>query len=212
MGHARVARAAYPARVEPVFDEPELVRRAQAGDRTAVDALLSHHLPGLEAYVRLRIGRAFGAREGVSDVVQSTCRDLVERLDHFKHGGDQAFRHWLYATAARKIADRFAYHGAERRDAKAEVASDAASGVMGAAFGGLASPSQAAIGAEFLERLQHAFTKLSEDEREAVLLARVAGLSRADLAKSMGRSENGVRNLLHRALAKLAEELDVERA
>ena len=71
MGHARVARAAYPARVEPVFDEPELVRRAQGGDRTAVDALLSHHLPGLEAYVRLRIGRGFGAREGVSDVVQS---------------------------------------------------------------------------------------------------------------------------------------------
>jgi len=175
-----------------------------------VEALLEHHLPGLEAYVRLRIGRTLGAREGVSDVVQSTCRDLLERLDDFRHGGEMAFRHWLYATAARKIADRFAFHAAERRDAQREVPADAASGALGAAFADLASPSQQAMGAEFLERLQASFAELAEDEREVVLLSRVAGLSRAEVAQAMGRSENGVRNLLHRTLVKLAERLDVD--
>ncbi|WP_419191630.1 RNA polymerase sigma factor [Engelhardtia mirabilis] len=194
---------------EPTLDEGELVRRAQAGDRAAVDALLFRHLPGLEAYVRLRVGRAFGGREGVSDIVQSTCRDLLERMDGFRHGGEHAFRHWLYATAARKVADRFAFHGAERRDRRREALGEDASRALAVAFAGLASPSQAAMGAEFLTRLEQAFAELEEDEREVVLLSRVAGLSRADVARELGRSENGVRNLLHRTLVKLAERLDV---
>ena len=194
------------------LDEGELVRRAQAGDRAAVEALLARHMPGLEAYVRLRVGRALGGREGVSDVVQSTCRDLLERLDGFRHGGQHAFRHWLYATAARKVADRFAFHRADRRDAGRELAATAATDALGAAFAELASPSQHAIGAEFLERLQAAFAELDEDEREVVLLSRVAGLSRAEVAQALGRNENGVRNLLHRTLVKLAQRLDVDGA
>lgn len=190
--------------------EAELVRRAQSGDRAAVDALLERHLGALETYVRLRIGRAFGAREGVSDVVQSTCRDLLERMEGFRHGGEHAFRHWLYATAARKIADRYAYHAAERRDARREHASQSVSLVLGEAFAGIASPSQVVMGAELLERLEAAFAELSEPEREAVLLSRVAGLSRSEVASALGRSEAGTRNLLHRALIKLAELLDVE--
>lgn len=186
------------------------MRRAQAGDRAAVETLLERHLPALEAYVRLRVGHAFGAREGTSDVVQSTCRDLLERFDGFRHGGEQAFRHWLYATAARKIADRFAYHGAQRREAGRELAPEAASGALAAAFADLASPSQAAIGGELVERLQAAFAALGEDEREVVLLSRVARLSRAEVAASMGKSENAVRNLLHRTLIRLAQELDAE--
>lgn len=194
----------------PEDDEAELVRRAQAGDRDAVERLLARHLPALEAYVRLRVGTAFGAREDASDVVQSTCRDLLERLEGFRHGGEEAFRHWLYATAARKIADRFAFHAAQRREAARELPSAAASRALGAAFAGLASPSQQAMGGELLERLRSAFAGLDEEEREVVLLARVARLSRAEIARALGRSENGVRNLLHRTLVKLAERLDVE--
>jgi len=196
--------------VVEALDEGELVRRAQAGDRAAVTALLERHLPGLEAYVRLRVGRAFGPRDGVSDVVQSACRDLLERLDGFQHGGEHAFRHWLYATAARKIADRFAFHGAERRNAGREAPPPEASAALAAAFAGLASPSQQAMGAEFLTRLEEAFEELEEDEREVVLLSRVAGLSRTEVADAMGRTENAVRNLLHRTLVKLAARLDVE--
>jgi len=207
---ARIGSAGYCSRVLDSTNEAEWVRRAQDGDREAVGLLLERHLPGLEAYVRLRIGRAFGARDGVSDVVQSACRDLIERLDGFRHGGEQAFRHWLYATAARKIADRFAFHAAERRDAARETGPGDASVVLAEALGSLASPSQAAVGAELYERLEAAFDSLSDDEREVVLLSRVAGLARAEVAQTMGRTENGVRNLLHRTLIKLAAELDVE--
>jgi RNA polymerase sigma-70 factor (ECF subfamily) len=198
--------------MQPGPEEAVLVRRAQAGDRAALEELLQSHLPSLEAYVRLRVGRAFGPREAVSDLVQSTCRDLLERADDFRHGDELAFRHWLFTTALRKIADRFKFHGAERRDARREVEADATSGVLAAAFSDLASPSQQAIGGEFFERLEQGFAELAEDEREVVLLSRVAGLSRAEVAQAMGRTENAVRNLLHRALIKLSERLDVEGA
>jgi RNA polymerase sigma-70 factor, ECF subfamily len=192
---------------DPAADEAELVTRAQTGDRGAVEVLLARHLPGLEAYVRLRAGRAFGAREAVSDLVQSTCRDLLSNLDSFKHGGDQAFRHWLYATAARKIADKFAYHMAQRRELRREGVSEAASVILMGLAGRDASPTEQVAGNEFLERLQQAFDELSEREREVVLLSRVVGLSRSEVAAAMGESEGAVRNLLHRTLAKLAGRL-----
>jgi RNA polymerase sigma-70 factor (ECF subfamily) len=192
--------------------EADLVRRMQAGDREALERLLEGHLPGLEAFVRLRVGRAFGRREGASDVVQSACRDIVLGADGFRYGGPEGFRKWLYAVAARKVADKFAFHNAECRDIGREAntgprlddLSDPAREVLARMSGVFASPSQAAQGAELLESLGSALDALEPDERDVVLLSRVAGLSRAEVAETMGRSEGSVRNLLHRTLVKLS--------
>ena len=64
---------------------------------------------------------------------------------------------------------------------------------------------------EELERIESAFDRLPEEYREVITLARIAGLSRAEIAERMGRREGAVRTLLSRALARLAELLD-ERA
>jgi RNA polymerase sigma-70 factor (ECF subfamily) len=193
----------------PTPEEAELVRRAQGGDRAAVEALLELHLPALEAYVRLRVGRGLGAREGVSDVVQSTCRELLERRDDFRHGGASAFRHWLHATAARKIADKHAFHNAARREAKREETPRDAD-PLESLLAQVATPSQEAVGQELLARLEAAFAELADDEREVVMLSRVVGLSRGDVAEAMGRSEPAVRNLLYRTMSKLAAKLDLD--
>ncbi len=206
----------------PQPSEAELVQRAQAGDRAALELLLERHLPGVEAFVRVRVGRGFGGREGASDVVQSTVRDLLENQARFQHGGEAAFRHWIYATAARKIADKHAYHRAARRDqaregtpaggsAPRDGAADPEGGdPLAVLFARSATPTQRALAAELFERLDQAFRELSADEREAVLLARVAGLPRAEVAQALGRTENAARNLLHRALIKLSGALDGE--
>lgn len=186
------------------------MERAQSGDAAALDTLLERHLPRLGAYVRLRIGTAFGRREDASDVVQSVCREILQNRSSFRFGEGDAFRHWLYATAARKVADRFAFHGAARRDRGRETDDLAASRVLAQSLAHDASPSQVAVGAELLERLEAAFGRLQEDEREVVLLSRVVGLSRAEVATALGRSENATRNLLHRTLAKLSSVLDGE--
>jgi RNA polymerase sigma-70 factor (ECF subfamily) len=192
--------------------ESRLVARAREGDRAALEALLQRHLPGLEAFVRLRVGRAFGRREGASDVVQSACRDVVLGVEGFRYGGATGFRKWLYAIAARKVADKFAFHNAQCRDVGREATSgapfagtsEAATSLIAQLSGAFASPSQEMAGAELLERLEAALDELEPDERDVVLLSRVAGLSRAEVAETMGRSEGSVRNLLHRTLVKLS--------
>jgi RNA polymerase sigma factor (sigma-70 family) len=70
-----------------------------------------------------------------------------------------------------------------------------------------ASPSQVAMGRESLERIESAFDELPEDYGEAVVLSRVLGLPRAEVARRMGRSEVSVRHLLFRGLAQLARKL-----
>ena len=201
-------------------DDAALVTAAAGGDTGAVQQLLQRHLPGLRAYVRLRAGATLRKHESSSDLVQSVCRDVLENMGRFRYPGEAAFRAWLYATALRKIADRAEYWRAAMRDPAREVrltpgtlttarpsATDDArlAEVYRASF---FSPSQAAMGREALARIESAFEKLPEDYREVIVLSRVVGLSRAEIAERMGRTEASVRNLVSRALAELAEHLD----
>ena len=64
---------------------------------------------------------------------------------------------------------------------------------------------------EEVERVERAFEKLSEEQREVITLAHVAGQSRAEIADQMGRSEGALRVLLHRSLVRLAEVLETAR-
>jgi len=171
----------------------------------SVEALLAEHLPGLRAYVRLKAGPLVRAREGESDIVQSTCRQVLEHKDVFQHGGAGHFRRWLYTTALRKILDKHDFHTAARRDARRNA--NAESQLL-AVYAHLCTPSRVASAREQLDSIESAFAALDEDQREVVLLSRIMGLSRADVAAEMGRSEGSVRNLLHRTLAKLSRDLE----
>ena len=57
---------------------------------------------------------------------------------------------------------------------------------------------------EALERLEAAFRQLPDDYREVILLARMVGLSHAEIGRQMERTPQAVRVMLHRALARLA--------
>ena len=76
------------------------------------------------------------------------------------------------------------------------------------AYRRFASPSGAAMTLEELRGIEDAFAMLPEDYREVILLSRVVGLKRPEVATQMGRSEASVRNLLHRALLRLSALLD----
>jgi RNA polymerase sigma-70 factor (ECF subfamily) len=128
-------------------------------------------------------------------------------LDRFQFQGEANFKHWLYTTALRKIANRYEYYGADKRDPAKEVAgspSDADGPVL-ECYRSFYTPSEHAMMREELSRVEQAFEKLPEDYREVIVLARVVGLSRAEIAEKMGRTEGAVRTLLSRALAELAE-------
>ena len=65
------------------------------------------------------------------------------------------------------------------------------------------SPSQQASRREQAVLLADALGKLTDDYREAIVLRHLEGLSFPEVARRMGRSEDSVKKLWARALAKL---------
>jgi RNA polymerase sigma factor (sigma-70 family) len=60
---------------------------------------------------------------------------------------------------------------------------------------------------EDLQRLEAAFERLTEPQREVLTLSRIAGLPHAAIAERLGKSEVAVRQLLVRAMAALGSGL-----
>ncbi len=185
-----------------------LTEAAAAGDRTAIDALLEQMLPDLRAFVRLRTGRLLRRHEAQSDIVQSICREVLTHADRFQHPGEGAFRRWLFTTALRKLSNRRDHLLAEQRDVGRKVDEATAEVALMEAYARVATPSQHAAVREDLERVERAMDQLSEDERALIVLSRIAGCSRVEIAEEMGLTAGAVRTRLHRALAKLSVALD----
>ncbi len=201
------------------LDIPALTAAAGGGDRQALQRLLEHFLPDVRAFVRLRAGPLLRTREESSDLVQSVCRELLEHAERFAFPDQGAFKAWLFATALRKIRDKQDYYLAQKRDVGRELsihaapagseASDPGESWLLARYRAFSSPSGQAEVREEIERVESAFDQLSEEQREVVTLAHVAGLSRDEIAATIGKSEGAVRVILHRALAKLGRLLAV---
>lgn len=185
---------------------------ASRGDPAAIDDLLADHLPGLRAFIRLRSGPRLRALEESQDLVQSVCREILEHLDRYQYHGEEKFRAWLFATAIRKLANRQEYYAALKRDVgrnrgAAPAGDGSADGELHELYHAFITPSRDAAGREELASVEAAFDELPDDYREVILLARVVGLSHAEIAEQMGRTERSIANLLYRAMAKLSDKL-----
>jgi RNA polymerase sigma factor (sigma-70 family) len=186
----------------------DLRNLAASGDSRALDALLVRHLPGLRAFVRLRVGAEVRAHESCSDLVQSVCRELVEDWPRLDFADDAAFRAWLFTAALNKVRERARYLQRHRRDVRREVGGTAGAD-LAAGYAVLSTPSALANSAEQIARLEAAFDQLSEDHREVLTLARLAGLPLKVVGERMGgRSPGAVTMLLGRAMATLGAILD----
>lgn len=183
----------------------QLVERATRGDAVAADELLERHLPALRAFIRLRTSKAIRDRESQSDLVQSVCREVLQGAERFEYQGEAAFRSWLYTTALRKLIERDRYWRSQKRDIDRELRAEEPS--LLDCYATFATPSQDVAVREQMERIEAAFDALPDDYREVITLSRIVGLSHAEIARQMGRSEESSRQLLRRALVKLAERL-----
>lgn len=185
------------------------------GRRVDFEALLEQHLPRLRAFIRLRTNRAIRSRESHTDLVQSVCREVLQGADAFEYRGDAAFRKWLYTAALRKIVERDRSWRAQKRDVRREQAApetpSSTDGDLFDAYATVSTPSVVLSRKENAAALEAAFDQLSEEHREVVTLAKVVGLSHAEIAEQTGRSEEASRQILRRALIKLQLALDSER-
>jgi len=186
-----------------------LVRAAAQGDARALNALFERHLPDLLAYVRLRSGPRLRALESSFDLVQSACREVLQDFSSVEADDEAGFRRWLFTAAERKIRDRARFHGRDRREASRRSALDSEFSLnevecLRRAYEGLVTPSALLELREDWESVERALQKLSEEDREVVVLAHLVKLPRTEIAKTLGISEGAVRVRLHRALARLS--------
>ncbi|MCA8948952.1 MAG: sigma-70 family RNA polymerase sigma factor [Planctomycetes bacterium] len=170
--------------------------------------LLNRYLPGLRGFLRLRAGRLLLEKESCSDLAQSVCHDVLVNAGKLQFDSEEGFRKWLFTTAMRKIADRYEYYLAAKRDVNREHVpqSDGVADTL-RAYAGFFTPSQHAAAREELTRVEAAFQRLSHEQQDVILMAKMMGLSRAQIAAETGRTEVGVRTLLSRALARLTDML-----
>lgn len=199
------------------MDAPEHdpTARAVCGDMEARHELLERHLGSLRSYIRVRLGRQLRHKESSMDLTQSVCRQVLQNFDSFDYRGEESFRHWLLRQAENKIRDRQRYWYRSKRDTGREdhEAQTFVSGgprkVAPAALQDLCTPSRHMAGREELARLETIFARLPEDFRTIIHAAKIEGLTHREIAERMGRSTVATRTLLSRALARLANELEL---
>ncbi|MCA8977881.1 MAG: sigma-70 family RNA polymerase sigma factor [Planctomycetes bacterium] len=187
---------------DPEFDEGELIRSAQAGDAEARDALCRRHLSGVMAWVRLKRSDLIAERESIMDVVQTVFRQALGDLKRFEYRGGNSFRNWLLTYADNKLRNREQFHRAARRRPEREVAAP-----LSQLYASIATPSQVLSEKENIERFEFAFGRLSESDRQIILLARIEGRSHDEIAERLGISAAASRKALSRAIVRLAMHL-----
>jgi RNA polymerase sigma-70 factor, ECF subfamily len=196
-------------------ESARLIGQAQAGDPDALDALFGRHRARLRRMVEMRLDRRLAGRVDASDVIQEAYVDATRKLDDYLHDPKLPLFLWLRLVVGERLLKVHRQHlGAQMRDAGREVslyreALPAASSAALAAqlLGKHTSPTQAAVRAERLLRLQEALNALDPIDREILSLRHFEELSRAEAALALGIEESAAAKRYVRALKRLKDTL-----
>jgi RNA polymerase sigma factor (sigma-70 family) len=132
------------------MDFTESLRRAQRGDRGALDQLFARFYPSVQAMVHrslasdLRLKRPWlGALFSTGDVVQEVFFGVLRDIDHFEGEGEAAFTSFLATMVKNRLLDAIRHHEAGRRDRRRMT--DPADTTVDAPAGGANPPTIAAM-------------------------------------------------------------------
>src|SRR5262245_3256272 len=193
----------------------DLIERARAGDRAALDALFARHRGRLRRMVEMRLDTRLQARLDASDVVQEAYVEVAERLEEYLRDPRIPLFLWLRLVVGERLIRLHRHHlGTQMRDAGREVslyrgALPAASSAALAAqlLGRYTSPTQAAVRAERILRVQEALNTLEPVDREILSLRHFEELTAGETALVLGIEESAAAKRYFRALKRLKETL-----
>lgn len=177
------------------------------------DATLERCRAYLCTLARLQLPSRLRGKLDPSDVVQQTLLTAHEKLDQFRGRSEAELRGWLRQILRNQLlgADRrFRMIGRDvgREQSLEVVAADASNAPRDRLSSDPSSPSQHVMHQEELRRLTDALAQLPDDQRRAVELHHLKGLSVAQVADSLGRGKSAVVGLLFRGLRNLRQLLD----
>jgi RNA polymerase sigma-70 factor (ECF subfamily) len=194
-------------------DSKDLIRRARMGDQEALNALFARHRDRLCRMVETRLDPRLQARLDASDVVQDAYVLVVERLPQYLRDPKLPLFLWLRLVVGERLVQLHRHHlGTQMRDAGREISlyrgalPPASSAALAAKLlGKQTSPSQAAVRAECILRVQEALNTLDPVDREIVSLRHFEELTAAESAQVLGIEESAAAKRYFRALKRLKQ-------
>ena len=190
---------------DSVQDDRELMTRAQAGDMSAFEALVSRHEDKVYG-LALRMTRS---EADAAEITQDTFLSAYQHLSEFR--GEAAFGSWVHRIAANNALMRL------RRQKVLDIVSDEITGPEFTERGSLAElpdsdwskrADDKVLDDELGRAIQVATDALPEGYREVFLLKDVEGLSYEEISEMVGISIPAVKSRLHRARLALREAID----
>jgi len=176
----------------------ELLARARAGDRDAVEALLQRCLPSLKRWAHGRLPSSARAFLDTGDIVQDAAMHAIRHLDTFEPRHVGAMQAYLRQSVINRIIDEV------RRVARQPVPV----GIEEDLLSRDSSPLEVAIEGETYERYRAALGRLKSRHRE-IVVARIE--MQWSIAKIRERFEfssmDAARMAVTRALRRLAEDI-----
>jgi RNA polymerase sigma-70 factor (ECF subfamily) len=180
--------------------EAALIQRCATGDEMAFAELVADHQ---RMVVQLAMN-LLGDRDEALDLSQEVFLRVFRTIARFR--GQSTLRTWIYRIAVNQARNRHRFwrrrHRADQVSLDAHVAthgdfqSDAEAG-----------PDRVLAQKELAARLEHALDALPFDQRTAIVLREVDGLSYDEIAYSLGVAIGTVKSRLTRARQTLRNEL-----
>ena len=174
-----------------------LIEAAQQLESWAFDRLWNLYADKLYRFLLFRVGDGVLAE----DLVAEAFLRVVDKIDSFRGLTVASFSAWLYRIARNLAADH------HRRRAKREVTSVEQVALVESPGG---NPAQAVENHQAHQQLYAAMARLTPDQQEVILFKFFEGMSNAQVAAMLGKTEGSVKSLQHRALATLARLLGSE--
>jgi RNA polymerase sigma-70 factor (ECF subfamily) len=189
--------------------------RLARGDEAALGELVERERSRLLRTVRLRLDARLARRVTPEDVLQEAWLAARARLDRYAADGFTRPFTWLRLVVLQVLSDTHRHHlGAQRRDARNEIAVEGGAGEVGSRAlalqlsGHLASPSKATMKREALDRLADALERLGPADREVIALRHFEELANDEVAEALGIQGKAASIRYVRALRRLKEELE----
>jgi RNA polymerase sigma-70 factor (ECF subfamily) len=184
--------------------EASLVQRCAAGDEAACADLVAEHQ---RMVVQLAIN-LLGDRDEALDLSQEVFLRVFRTIQRFR--GQSSLRTWIYRIAVNQARNRHRFW--RRRHRGDQISLDAHVAAHGDFLsGGEAGPDRVFAQKELARRLQHALDHLPFDQRTAIVLREIDGLSYEEIAYSLGVAIGTVKSRLTRARQALRQELSEAR-
>jgi RNA polymerase sigma-70 factor (ECF subfamily) len=197
----------------PADESERLLEKAAAGDQDAWSCLLARHRQRLHSMVSLRLDPRLAGRIDPSDVLQEAFLAATLQLRDFAAQRSMPVFLWLRLVAGQKLAGLHRHHlGKQMRNAGREVSlyqgalPEASSAALAARLVGHdTAPSEAAVKAELVLRLETALNTIDALDREVLVLRHFEQLTNSEAAQVLNLQESAASKRYIRALQRLKD-------